>query len=266
MMDSTPALRGHSLPEHPVQTSTREVTSCRGAGTSVLGVTWPPTPWTKTAATALGAALAVVAVSPRLLGRERPLHSRGRVHHATLEVHNPWPGSGIAFLEESGSRRVLIRVSRAVGLPQPWPDISGLAVQLDDGVLLFASTATGPLSRRVLLPRGLARSPMTTLLPLHCAVGTVDLLVRPRAGGFELHTSLDNGRWIARAHLHEHHHEPTSAGERAHRYDPLTPPAGLSWSPFWAWVRRPAYRWAQPPASTLPPASIPSATSTRNTP
>jgi hypothetical protein len=118
---------------------------------------------------------------------DKPLHPRGTVVRGTLRRSGApgGPGSddatGAAWLDEAGEDHVLVRQSRAVGLPRPAPDIFGLAVRVPaagggHGDLLFASTGLGRLTRftltAALSPYG---RPMTTLLPYRTPVGPVVL-------------------------------------------------------------------------------------------
>jgi len=109
----------------------------------------------------------------------KPLHPRGSVVRGTLHRFGAEDRTGAAWLDQAGDDHVLVRQSRAVGLPFPVPDIFGLAVRVPTdggrhGDLLFASTGLGPLSRFALTP---ARSPygrpLTTLLPYRTSAGAV---------------------------------------------------------------------------------------------
>jgi hypothetical protein len=109
----------------------------------------------------------------------KPLHPRGSVVVGTLHRFGAEDGTGAAWLDQAGDDRVLVRQSRAVGLPAPAPDIFGLAIRVPieggrHGDLLFASTGLGRLTRFTLTP---ARSPygrpMTTLLPYRTPAGGV---------------------------------------------------------------------------------------------
>ncbi|HUR76181.1 MAG TPA: hypothetical protein VMZ00_17990, partial [Sporichthya sp.] len=64
---------------------------------------------------------------------------------------------GVPWLDEPGTDEVLVRFSRATGLPAPLPDILGLTLRIrtgdGDGDLLLATTGAGVLSRFLLLPR-----------------------------------------------------------------------------------------------------------------
>ncbi len=87
----------------------------------------------------------------------KPLHPRGSVVRATLRRFGAEETSGAAWLDHAGEDEAWVRQSRAVGLPPPAPDISGLAVRVATGHgrhgdLLFASTGLGRLTRFTLIP------------------------------------------------------------------------------------------------------------------
>jgi hypothetical protein len=123
----------------------------------------------------LSAATRIIAVRPAA----KPLHPRGSVVGGTLHRFGAEDQAGAAWLDQAGDDHVLVRQSRAVGLPAPVPDIFGLAIRVPTegggpGDLLFASTGLGRLTRFTLTP---ARSPygrpMTTLLPYRTPAGAV---------------------------------------------------------------------------------------------
>jgi hypothetical protein len=97
---------------------------------------------------------------------------QGRIYR-----HGLSPGTGVPWLDEPGEDEVVVRLSRAIGLPGGLPDIHGLAVRIPrqgggHGDLLFASTGWGRLSRFVLTAgRSPQARPMTTLLPYHAPRG-----------------------------------------------------------------------------------------------
>lgn len=208
---------------------------------------------------AAGWALAGVINVLRALPRIKPLHPKGRLYAARLVVDVPWPESGVAFLAAAGSGDCTVRVSRALGLPEPWPDVDGLALRLGTGGdLLFASTGLGAWSRRVLLPhRRPGRHPMSTLFPFSCRLGRVDLAVRPQpsrgggvrrgaasaGGGWQLLTSLDGNDWVSRGVLCLVSEVGTGDALRFHPVG--DPPHGLAIGDFWARLRDPAYRLAR---------------------
>ena len=155
-----------------------------------------------------GAVLALTAALAALLRRDKPLHPVG--HHGTgyLRVINPAPELGIEAISRGGTRSCQARWSRAMGLPQGWPDIEGLALRLhdagvdgDDADVLFASTGSRPWNRYLLVLRGPRRfGRLTTLLPVRA---------RSRAVTFRLSPSGDtrDGRGLG---------VELALGERAH--------------------------------------------------
>jgi len=124
---------------------------------------------------ALRAATRVIAARPAA----KPLHPRGSVVGGTLHRFGSEDKTGAVWLDEAGDDRVLVRQSRAVGLPAPVPDIFGLAIRVPTedghhGDLLLASTGLGRLTRFTLtLARSPYGRPMTTLLPYRAPAGAV---------------------------------------------------------------------------------------------
>jgi hypothetical protein len=156
---------------------------------------------------AVGSALAgAVAGVAAIRTARKPLHPRGQVITARLHRRGTDPTTGVPWLDEAGDDDVLVRLSRAVGLPLWLPDIEGLALRTDPhghpGDLLFATTGGGRLSRFVLFPSRRPDRPMTTLLPYRTPVGPVVLGAR-RTGSsrFELAYAVGLGRWTAFAEL-----------------------------------------------------------------
>ncbi len=138
----------------------------------------------------------------------RPLHPRGEVTHGRLFRRGAQPATGVAWLDEPGQDDVLVRRSRAIGLPGSVPDIHGLALRVPrpdggHGDLLLASTGWGRLTRFVLTAgRSSGRRPMTTLLPYRTARGP--RLLGARATGaesFELAVATPEGEWAGFAEL-----------------------------------------------------------------
>lgn len=192
--------------------------------------------------TALGGLLALVFNAPAAVFHRQPAHQRGRTHRATWEVHTPWPESGVEVFAASAPIPVVARLSRGLSLPAPWPDVSGFAVRFpDDAALLFASTGTGPRTRRLLAARRPgAADPMTTMLPLHTRLGRVDLRAQTEGRTVRVMTSLEDGPWVDRVRVRLG--DPPGA---VVRFDPLHTPRGLAWSDFWAAARGPAYTLAR---------------------
>jgi hypothetical protein len=204
---------------------------------------------THLAAGAAGHALAWGLGTVARLRRGKPLHPRGDISRAVLEVTDPVPGAG-AFLGSHGIHEGLGRRATAMGLPSPLPDIDGLALRLvvegRDADLLLASTGTGRWTQHVLLPhRSGARVPLTTLFPFETGAGRVVLGLFPTSddGGspdYDVRASVSSGPWRPLGHLTlvavPAEDQPTL------RFDPVrnTPP-GLATHPLVVRLRDPAY-------------------------
>lgn len=202
---------------------------------------------------ALRAATALMGSRPAA----KPLHPRGTVTPATLRRFGADEQSGAAWLDATGEDTVLVRQSRAAGLPAPLPDFFGLAIRVpivegDDrverhGDLLLATTGLGRLTRFTLTPATSAHGrPMTTLLPYRTPTGAV-LLSATFRGERTLDLAWAHGRgaWHRFAEL-QIHGDPASQDDEPISFDPLlnTLP-GLT--PY-DWVRRlrePAYAAAR---------------------
>ena len=157
----------------------------------------------RTLASAGGAALAgtirlIAAVRPAA----KPLHPRGDVVRGRLTRTGSGAPTGSPWLDTAGSDEVLVRRSRAVGLPEPLPDIHGLAVRVPlengrYGDLLLAMTGLGTVTRHLLTAgRSPGSRPLTTLLPYKTPTGA--LLVAATATGedsYELLAARLGGEW-----------------------------------------------------------------------
>ena len=195
---------------------------------------------------ALDGATRLVAARPAA----KPLHPRGDVVHARLQRVGLHPPTGVDWLDEPGVDDVLVRSSRAVGLPAALPDIHGLALRVPvgdgrHGDLLLASTGLGRLSRFVLTvswsPQG---RPMTSLLPYRTPRGPLLLAAEAVTDTeLELRAATPGGGWRTFGRL-----TPAAGGgaDAMVSFNPVrnTVP-GLD---NYEWVRRlrePAYRRAR---------------------
>lgn len=138
----------------------------------------------------------------------KPLHPRGEVVTGRLRRLGASPSTGVPWLDGQGSDRVLVRASRAVGLPDGFPDIHGLAIRVPvegggHGDLLLATTGTGRLSRFVLTPGRRAESrPLTTLLPYRTPAGPLMLgAVARDEHRYEIAFAPASGTWHPFAEL-----------------------------------------------------------------
>ncbi|UNX54771.1 phosphodiesterase [Georgenia sp. TF02-10] len=182
--------------------------------------------------------------------RSKPLHPRGAVVPARLELAGAGPAVGA--LGEARSLEAVARVSRATGLPSGWPDIQGLAVRWHDqgrpNDLLLASTGTGRWGRYLLRPRRRPLAgPLTTLMPFAGPDGPVYLAALPAHQPLRLalRWAGPRGPWhpLGRLVLLA---DPAAAPDRLIRFDPVEhSPAGLPPYPWAARLRRYAYRWSR---------------------
>lgn len=199
---------------------------------------------TQLAAGAAGRALAAGLGAVALLRRGKPLHPRGEICRAVLDLTHPVPGAG-PFAGSTGTYDGLARRATAMGLPAPLPDVDGLALRLPvdggDADLLFAATGTGRWTRRVLaLHRSGARVPLTTLFPFETGAGRLVLGLFPVGGDYDLRGALDSGPWRPLGHLTL---EPLDVEDPPElRFDPIrNAPPGLGTSPTLVRLRDPAY-------------------------
>lgn len=196
----------------------------------------------------LRAAIGVVdAVRPAA----KPLHPRGAVTRGVLERFGSPVASGVAWLDDAGTDDVVVRWSRAVGLPAPSPDVFGLAVRVElgggrHGDLLFSTTGTGPLTRFALVPAFTPQRAMTTLLPYRTAGGPVLLRAVPQGErAVELSWAHGMGAWQPFGTLRLDQ-PTTTAADADVTFDPVVNPLpGLAPYDWVTRLREPAYRSAR---------------------
>ena len=109
----------------------------------------------------------------KLRGR-RFFHPHGIGYSATVRV-SPTPGyPGVGLFAEADEHRAICRFSRAAGLPEPLPDILGLALRLPDlhapgrhQDFLLATGARATVLRNLLLPGvgGFTGQSFSSILP-----------------------------------------------------------------------------------------------------
>jgi hypothetical protein len=199
--------------------------------------------------------------------RKRAFHPFGAGFSARLSPSSGAAGMGAVALEDE--REVLVRLSRALGLPEWLPDPCGLAVRVPDAYgpgrhqdLLMVSSARPPGARHALLPsRGFCDLPYSTVLPYRLRGETVLLGARARAprpgpkladlrerevGGLEfvLEVARLSGEWRPLATL--------SLGERLRPaqterlgFEPTNTGGGLELVGLLNRLRGPAYRASQ---------------------
>lgn len=204
-----------------------------------------------TLAAAGGAALGgVFRVAGALRPSAKPLHPRGRLVTGVLHRMGVADPVGAAFVDEPGTDDVLVRRSRAVGLPAPLPDIHGLAVRVPlaeggHGDLLLASTGWGRVSRFVLTGgvRPDAR-PLTTLMPYRTGSGQLVLLGARFLDEQRvvLACAVGTGPWQTFGELRL----GTDQGDPLVSFDPVRNPLPGLAAPDWVQrLREPAYAGAR---------------------
>lgn len=196
---------------------------------------------------------AVLATATRTVAAVRtapkPLHPRGVVVTGRLFRTGLSETTGSPWLDEPGEDDVVVRISRALGLPRAIPDIHGLALRVPvdggHGDLLFAQTGWGRLSRFVLTAgKDVCDRPMTTLLPYRTASGP--LLLGARCTGtetFEIACARYDGDW---RHVADLRISSAPAPDQDVTFDAVRHQVpGLEQYPSVARLREPAYSEAR---------------------
>jgi hypothetical protein len=133
----------------------------------------------------VGQALALPLGAVAAVTGRKPLHPVGVVLSARLERDERVPRWGVPWLDGSGTDAVVVRLSRAVGLPMSLPDILGMALRFEDasGVLhdlLLATTGEAPGARHILQPRiNPATAVYSSLFPYRTPRGPIVLAALP---------------------------------------------------------------------------------------
>ncbi|MDD9206162.1 hypothetical protein PU560_06730 [Georgenia sp. 10Sc9-8] len=199
---------------------------------------------------AVGVLLGAVVAGVAVLRQAKPLHPRGEVVTARLELDGDCPELGSA-LGSAGSHEALVRFSSGGGLPRGWPDVQGLAVRWTGDAgrpqdLLLGSAGTGRWGRFVLTVRRERMSgSFSTLMPFRGPAGAVMVAAVPTPGGLLLQRAGLTGAWrpFGRLRLRPVPGKPVDAPVR---FDPvLHSPTGLESYPWAARLRARPYRWAR---------------------
>lgn len=194
-----------------------------------------------------GAVLAALFGATARLRGTRALHPVGVCGHGRLSI-TPGPPSGVALLDDPGPHACLLRWSRSTGR-QRGLDVEGLALRVEGpgrGDVLLSSTGAGVLGRHLLVVRRPHRhGPLTTLLPLQSAHGSLLLALDPRGHededpptAYRLLVSAPGHPWHDRGRLDI----TWTDRDCRRRHDPVGhPPVGTWTHPFWAALRDPSY-------------------------
>lgn len=187
--------------------------------------------------------------------RGKPMHPRGEVYEGVLERTGSTPPWGVPWLDEPGSDRVIVRLSRGAGLPPRWPDVLGLAIRVPmDGAapvdLLLSTTGRGRLTRVVPVLRRDSATGYGSIMGYRTDAGTLLLSAvgeRAEGGGrstpvFVLAAARRQQSWrpFARVTL------TAGTGDPDVRFDAVrNPPPGLVPDGPLARLRTPAYAAAR---------------------
>jgi hypothetical protein len=193
-----------------------------------------------------------IGVMSALRPASKPLHPDGSVTRAVVRRFGGGEPSGAAWLDEPGEEDVVVRISRAVGLPDPVPDIFGLALRTPvpggrHGDLLLASTGRGRLTRFTLtVSRSPWGRPLTSLLPYRSPSGPVLIsAVRHAERSVALSWARPSGAWIRFAEL-TLRPDATARGDEPISFDPIANPVpGLDTYDWVERLRQPSYRTAR---------------------
>jgi hypothetical protein len=118
-------------------------------------VTRSAAPWVGPAGPIVGA---VFGALTRARGA-RVFHPTGTGYHADVVITPNGRPTGASLLDQAGSYHALVRFSRGAGLPDPLPDVLGLAIKIIDAHglgrdqdFLLVSSASPPIGRHFLVP------------------------------------------------------------------------------------------------------------------
>lgn len=209
-----------------------------------------PNPVITTAADWAGRALsAATSGIASLRSADKPLHPEGQTWAGRLVRVGSDEGTGVPWLDQPGEDEVLVRTSRAIGLPGRLPDVSGLALRLRKGQtrygdVLLASTGWNPVARHLLVPALRHHQPLTTLLPYRSPVGPIVIGARPvDVRGYELSWALVGRAWHPLGQLVLEQPLPTDADTS---FDPiLNKLPGLDQYPWVEHLREYSYATAR---------------------
>ncbi|HET7530332.1 MAG TPA: hypothetical protein VFJ98_05170, partial [Mycobacteriales bacterium] len=182
----------------------------------------------------------------------KPLHPRGAVVPARIERTGAGGTWDVPWLDDAGDDAAVVRLSRAMGLPDSLPDVLGLAVRFTDETgrhdLLLATTGMAPVARHLLIPRmqPLA-TPYSSLFPYVTPRGRALIAAAPDGppGGFTLLVAGMTSDWQPFGTLRLSD-DPATSEDDPIDFDPVCNPLpGMRLAPALAALREPAYAAAR---------------------
>ncbi|HZG94980.1 MAG TPA: hypothetical protein VEZ46_09720 [Mycobacteriales bacterium] len=199
----------------------------------------------------------------------RIFHPKGAAFEATVEIEPTGPAYGVPLLDTRAAHPAVVRLSRGAGLPEPAPDILGVAIRLTDvhGAalhqdLLLASSRERPGVRHLMVPApGFAGHLFSSILLYRVgdqqlligartpagAVHTIDEATAAAEAGdlrFELLVAPVFGRWRRVGTVSVRHRLPQAASE-ALRFNPWNTGGGIMPAGPLQRLRRAAYPASQ---------------------
>lgn len=149
----------------------------------------------------IGAALAAIAA----VRRGKAVHPDGVVYDARLVVAgSPAAPSAAKLLAQPAEYRAIVRFSRSVGMPRPFPDLLGMSIRVLDAYsigghqdLLLVTSADYPLLHHIFFPAtDVQQRPYSSSLPYRAGpevflVGALPDCRSPRPGGDNEFDRLD---------------------------------------------------------------------------
>jgi hypothetical protein len=132
--------------------------------------------------------------------RKRIFHPRGGAFEAVVEIPGG-AGTGVALFDEPSTQQATVRFSRGVGLPEPLPDIPGIALRLRDvhgrgrhQDLMMNASLDLPVLHHLMLP---ARTGVFSSILAYDVAGTIRLFgaLQDSESSFRLAVAPLSGRF-----------------------------------------------------------------------
>ena len=181
----------------------------------------------------------------------RILHPDGIAYQASFTVDGG--DHGALLFDVPGEHAAIVRLSRALGLPKPLPDVLGLAVRLLDAHgpnrhqdFLLVTSADGPILHHLILPGPLGPYGQSYSSVLGYRIGDRLRLVGalPRRPDFDLAVAPLRGRWTPLGRLRLGERLSQEASDEL-RFNPWNTGGGIRPTGPFQGIRDPAYRGSQ---------------------
>jgi hypothetical protein len=207
---------------------------------------------------------------------KRVFHPHGLAFEAVFEPYVRGAPTGVDLLD-GGERPALVRCSRALGLPEPAPDVLGFSIRFPDAYgpgrhqdLLCVTSFDAPLGHHALVPAtGFFARPYSSLLvyrlpqgvrlfgvmplgfgpPLGPVLEQIAAASRERTATFELALARVTGRFDGVGTIRLGEQLPPGRGERL-RFNPWNSGGGIRPTGPLMGLRDAAYRGSQRGAAT----------------